>query len=117
MSVIAAGSLRHRITFRAANDTKDSLGAPGQEWTTFARVWGNIEPISARDFIAAQRLSNDITHLITIRASSTFQDGLQTARLQAVLGGRVFRIHGALNVEEANVCLLLYASEHGIDNN
>ena len=115
MTAIASGTLKHRLTFQAQTDSKDSLGAPQQVWSNTATVWGNVEPISARDYVGAQRLSNEITHLITIRASSTFAKPLDVATLQAVFGTRTFRIHGCLNVDEASVYLMLYASEQSID--
>ena len=63
-----AGKLRHRVTLQAPGLTQDPVSGemvPG--WTDFASVWASIEPLSARDFIAAQAGQSKITARIVVR--------------------------------------------------
>lgn len=67
--MVAAGRLRHRVVIQQASETQDSTtGAITTSWTTFATVWAAIEPLSARDFIAANAEQSKIKARIVIRA-------------------------------------------------
>ncbi len=58
------------------------------EW---ARVWAGIEPLSARDFIAAQAVQSEVTARIVIR----YREGV-TAAMRIKHAGRLYTIHGVL---------------------
>jgi SPP1 family predicted phage head-tail adaptor len=89
---IEAGKLRHRITIQAPGLTQDPVtGEMPPGWTDFASVWASIEPLSARDFIAAQANQSEITARIVIR----YREGiLPTMRI--LHRGKVYAIQGAL---------------------
>lgn len=66
--------LRHRIWIQALQPVEDSsgqiqtaTGEPITEWVNVAEVWAAIEPVSARQFIAAQAQQSKVSALITIR--------------------------------------------------
>lgn len=87
-----AGKLRHKVTIQARGEVQDPVSGemvPG--WTDFAPVWASIEPLSARDFIAAQANQSEITARIVIR----YREGiLPTMRI--LHRGKVYAIHGPL---------------------
>lgn len=67
MSTFARGKLRHRITLQAWASTQDpDTGVVTDGWTPLADVWAAVEPLSGREFIAAQAQQSSVTARITI---------------------------------------------------
>lgn len=66
---IAAGKLRHRIAIQAHQyiGQDSSTGEEVRKWATVRECWASIEPLSARDLIAAQAAQSKATARITIR--------------------------------------------------
>lgn len=64
-----AGKLRHRITFEAPGLTQDP--ATGEELSGWVPVWekvpASVEPLSARDLIAAQAGQSEASGRMVIR--------------------------------------------------
>ena len=87
-----AGKLRHKVTIQAPGLTQDPVsGEMVAGWSDFASVWASVEPLSARDFIAAQANQSEITARIVIR----YREGiLPTMRI--LHRGKVYAIQGAL---------------------
>ena len=88
-----AGKLRHRITFQALGQTQDPVtGEMVDGWSTvWDKVPASVEPLSAREFIAAQATQSEITTRIVIRR----RDGvLPTMRI--LHRGTVYNIEGIL---------------------
>ncbi len=115
MSALSAGTLDKRVRFQRPFMVKDSLGAPRREWVDTVTVWANIEPLSARDLISAQRISNEISHIITVRFQSAFSNAALVSEYRALYKNRVFRIFGAINEGEQGVLVTLWAAE-GLDD-
>lgn len=84
--------LRHRITIQTKAQTQDpQTGELVVGWVEFATVWASVEPLSARDFIAAQAGQSEITARITIR----YRPGvLDTMRI--LHRGAAYSIQGVL---------------------
>lgn len=78
---LAAGRLRHRITIEAPQQTQDpETGEIVTSWVPVAEnIAAAIEPLSAREFIAAQATQSRIQARIIIR----FRSGL-TADMRIV---------------------------------
>lgn len=115
MSALSAGTLDKRVRLQRPFMVKDSLGAPRREWVDAVTVWANIEPLSARDLISAQRISNEISHIITVRFQSAFFNATLVSEYRALYKNRVFRIFGAINEGEQGVLVTLWAAE-GLDD-
>ena len=91
---IEAGRLRHRIRIEQLVDLLDSNGEVIQDpstgevsraWVEVATVWAAIEPLSAREFIAAQATQSKTVARVVLR----FRDGLNAAmRLVHLRTGR-----------------------------
>ena len=87
-----AGKLRHKVTIQAPGLTQDPVtGEMVAGWSDFASVWASVEPLSARDYIAAQANQSEITARIVIR----YREGiLPTMRI--LHRGKVYAIQGVL---------------------
>jgi SPP1 family predicted phage head-tail adaptor len=62
-----AGTLRHRVTIENLVETVDDDGIRDESWVEVATVWGEIRPMSGREFIAANAIQAGVTTKITIR--------------------------------------------------
>lgn len=72
----AAGRLRHRLLIQEYGYVLDSSGEPVQDpetgavekaWTDLAEVWAGLEPLSGKEFLAAQAVNSEISTRIVIR--------------------------------------------------
>lgn len=111
MSVLSASQLQHRVRIQRPTMVKDTLGAPTQSWVDVATLWADIAPISAREARIAERIAAEVSHQITVRYQPIFADPTIVAQMRVLFKGRVFAIHGALNEDQANVAVILLASE------
>ncbi len=61
------GRLRHQVVLQRRSGTTSSMNEPLDTWIDLARVAAGIEPLSGREFIAAQQVQSDLSHRITMR--------------------------------------------------
>ena len=115
MTAIGAGALKQRIRVERPNTTTDRLGGPTRTWITVATVWADIQPLSGREAVIANKLSAEITHQITVRYQPVFDNPQQVSQLRVLYRSRIFNIHSALNDDEQRVALILLVSE-GLDD-
>lgn len=89
---LAAGRLRHRIVLQSPSYTQNqTTGENVLSWITQAEVWAAIEPLSAREFIAAQATQSEVSARIVIRYRPDVN-----ATWRILHRGRVFNINGVL---------------------
>lgn len=100
------GKLRHRILIEQAAETRDADGSVIEAWSTYATVQASIEPISAREYFAAQSTQADVTHRINLR----YLAGV-TPKMRVSYGSRLFDILSVINVDESNRELQLMCRE------
>ncbi|NIG13016.1 phage head closure protein [Pantoea sp. Al-1710] len=63
--------LKHRLELQQPQEVQDPVtGDITLAWTTIAYVWGEVAPLSGREFIAAQAVQTEISVRITIRYRS-----------------------------------------------
>lgn len=62
-----AGRLRQRVAIQRRTGAESAFGEPTDTWTTLATVAAGIEPISGREYFAAQQVQSEVTHRVTIR--------------------------------------------------
>ncbi len=115
MTAVASGALRHRVTIQRPSTTKDRLGGPTRTWIPVATLWADIQPLSGREAVIANRLSAQITHQITVRYQPVFDNPQQVSQMRVLYRSRIFNIHSALNDDEQRVALILLVSE-GLDD-
>ncbi len=115
MNPISAGMLTRRIQIQRPSTVKDSLGAPSRTWIDVATVWADIQRLSGREAVIANRISAELTHQITLRYQAVFDNPQQVAQMRALYKSRIFNIHSALNEDEKRTQLILLVSE-GLDD-
>jgi SPP1 family predicted phage head-tail adaptor len=91
------GRLRHRIAIERVTETQDTDGTVMETWSTFATVQSSIEPISGREYFAAQSTQADITHRVIIRYLSDI-----VPKMRVKFGSRIFDILSVINDNERN---------------
>lgn len=92
MSGIKAGKLRHQVVVERKARTQDpNTGEITYEWVEFRKLWASVEPLSAREFIAAQATQSKVTARIVAR----FRDDIDpTMRIR--FRGKFYNIEGVL---------------------
>ena len=86
------GKLRHRITLQRPGLSQDpQTGEMVPGWQDVATVWASIEPLSAREFIAAQAVQSDVSVRITMR----YRPGI-TSAMRLLHDGKTYNITGVL---------------------
>lgn len=63
-----------------------------QAWVEVATVWAAIEPLSAREFVAASSIQSQVMARITIR----HRQGIE-AKMRILHRGQVYNIEGVLS--------------------
>lgn len=100
------GKFRHRITIQQTANVQDSDGSVVEDWSVHAIAHASIEPISGREYFAAQSTQAEVTHRINMR----YLAGV-TPKMRVVFGSRVFEILSVINVDERNRGLQLMCRE------
>lgn len=100
------GKLKHRVTFQKLEQTKNEFGEMLGEWTDVCTVWGQVGPVSGRQFFAAKQINNEISHNVYIRYR---RDLLPNMRIK--YKERVFDILYMMNVNEDNTLMQIYCKE------
>jgi SPP1 family predicted phage head-tail adaptor len=77
-----------------------------ETWSTFATAQASIEPISGREYIAAQSTQADVSHRIRLR----YLSGI-TPKLRVNYSSRIFDILSVININECNRELQLMCRE------
>lgn len=88
---LAAGKLRHRVSLQQQVHTQNPVtGEIVITWLEIAEIWAAIEPLSAREFIAAQATQSQVTGKLVIRERTI------DASMRIVHGTTVYNLHGVL---------------------
>lgn len=92
MATFQAGRLRHKVSLQDCVERVDpATGARDKAWVEVAKVWAEIAPLSARDFIQSAALQSQVTTRITIR----YRENVD-ASMRIVHRGRIYDIAGVL---------------------
>lgn len=102
-----AGKLRHRVTIQTkGTPTRDSHGQEVIVWTTFAQVWGSVEPLRGREFMQASAQEAELTTRIRIR----HKDGVLPS-MRVLWDGHTYNIRSVQNVYERQIETHLLCTE------
>src|SRR5690606_36164045 len=107
---VAAGPLRHRVTLQERQLTQDSYGSPVTEWVDVATLWAAVEPLSAREFIAAQAQQSQVTARIRIR----YRPGVN-GQMRILHRGKFYNIAGVLADKESGLEYLTLPVTEGVN--
>lgn len=89
---VESGKFKHRIELQEPLYTQNQdTGAMTPSWTQVASLWASIEPLSARDLIAAQAQQSKVIARITIRATADIRPNMRI-----IHNGKVYSIEGIL---------------------
>lgn len=91
MATLAAGRLRHRVSIEEPAETIDADGMRTKVWVNFADVWAAVEPLSAREFLAAQANQSAVIGKIIIR----YRAGLRAA-MRILFRGQYYDLAGII---------------------
>jgi SPP1 family predicted phage head-tail adaptor len=107
-----AGKLRHRVTLQQPGHSQDpQTGEMLPGWQNVATLWASVEPLSAREFIAAQAGQSEITARVTIR----YRPGID-ATMRILHRGQVYNIHGPLPDPESGRHYLTLPVSMGVND-
>lgn len=106
------GKLRHRILLQQPVQVQDPVtGETTPGWADVATVYASIEPLSAREFIAAQAGQSEITARIVIRYRADV-----AAAMRALHNGKVYNIHGVLADPKSGLEYMTLPVSEGVNN-
>ena len=106
------GKLRHRITLQRPGLSQDpQTGEMVPGWQDVATVWASIEPLSAREFIAAQAGQSEVSARVVIR----HRDDVD-ATMRALYRGKLYNIHGVLADPKSGLEYLTLPVSEGVGN-
>ncbi len=92
MSGVASGKLRHWVQLQAPGTTQDpDSGEMVEHWQTFAQVWADVVPASAREFMAANAEQSEVRGRMTIR----YRDDVD-ATMRVIHRGKWYAILGVM---------------------
>lgn len=104
------GKLRHVVSFQQYNRTVDECGDVrddvAENWEDFKTTRASIEPLSGKEFYAAEQSQSEVTHKIRCRYFS----GLK-AEMRIRYKTRFFRILSVIDWEERHETYLIMAKE------
>lgn len=87
-----AGRLRHRVVIERNTPAQDTTtGEMVDYWSEYTTVWASIEPMSAKEFIAAQAVQSEVTGKIVMRFRADI-----TPDMRVNHNGRVYNIVGII---------------------
>lgn len=108
--MIDPGKMRHRITFQHFVGESDAFGDPlladDSQWEDVATVWAAIDPLSGREFYAAEQSQSEVSHKVRCR----YRAGITTA-MRIKYGERIFSILSVIDWEERHESLLIMCKE------
>ena len=101
-----ASELRRQIVIQHASRVKDDFGSDVSTWATLATVYAKIEPLTGREFFAANEIVEKVSHRFIIRYLSTV-----TTQMRVSYDSRIFNITSVVDPEEKNKVTVLLAEE------
>lgn len=106
------GKLRHRVAIERNQETPDAdTGAMVPAWVPVATVWASVEPLSGREFVAAQAVQANVSVRIVVRYRPDI-----TPAMRIVHGGKVHNIAAVLADKDSGREYLTLMCDQGVNN-
>jgi SPP1 family predicted phage head-tail adaptor len=102
-----AGTLRHRVTIEQATETPNSFNEPVKNWSTFATISADIEPLSGGEPFVAEQFAGIIDHRVQMR----YLAGV-VPKMRFNWNGRLFDILTVLDQDTRNKWMFVLVKEH-----
>lgn len=100
------GKLRHRIRLQKPHSRPNDYGASVAEWHDVHHVWAEVQPLSSREFFAAQQIHSEATTQIWLRYLPDIDH-----TMRVIFGSQTFEIVSVINYQSRNRTLLLQCKE------
>ena len=88
-----AGQLDQRVTVERFSRTEDELGQPIESWAPLFTCWAAVEPLTGREYLAAQAAVSEVTAKIRMR----FRPWM-TAQDRVIHNGITYGIQSVIDV-------------------
>ena len=88
-----AGDLTERVTVERFTATYDELGQPIESWAPLFTCWAAVEPLTGREYLAAQAAVSEVTARIRMR----FRPWM-TAEDRVIHNGTTYGIESVIDV-------------------
>jgi len=98
--------LNRRIIIQEKKFTNDEQGGFIETWINIKTTWAEIKPINTLSDLEANRISENISHLITIRYFEPL-----TTECRIIYQDRIFMIKSVINIMESNKIQEIIAEE------
>lgn len=106
MRSVRAGDLRHRVTIQQLTTTYNEYNEPVQTWSDVAAVYAAVEPLSGREFFAAEQTQARVNTRIIIR----YRAGIMPT-MRVAWGARIYNIRAVIDTEGRHEELQLMCEE------
>ena len=106
-----AGRLRQRLTLQSKSETRDAYGAAIISWSDEATLWGAIEPLSGKEYLAQDSIQSEAKVRIVIR----YYSGVATT-WRVKHGGLFYDIKDVMNLDTRNRQMTLMTSQGVTDD-
>jgi len=104
--MLRAGELSRRGIVQEPSESQDGRGEVTVAWSTYAKRWMSVVPLSGRELFEAQQVDARVSHRIKMRYDSAIN-----SRMRIAIGSRIFNIASVINVDESNEELRLMCTE------
>lgn len=116
---LAAGRLRHRVSFERLVSLVDSngeviqdpdTGVISQDWQEVCEVWAALEPLSGREFIASQAVQSKVSGKFIVRRRTDID-----ATCRALHNGELYQIEAVLPDPESGLEYMTLPFSQGVN--
>jgi len=106
------GKLRHRVSIERPGLTQDpATGEMIPGWQLVRKAWASVEPLSAREFIAAGADQSELSARIVMR-----HRGDLAPNMRIVHRGKIYNIEGVLPDPESGLHYVTIPVSEGVDD-
>jgi len=109
-NALESGALDKRVTIQSPTRTDDGGGGQTISYTDVSTVWANISPGTGREFVAAQQITPELSHVVTMRYRTTVSPKHRLKYTDSA-GTRVFTIQAVSDPDLRHEQLVLYCTE------
>ena len=102
-----AGNLRNYIAIQQPIESQDANLELILTWSTFAQLWGEILPLTGREYWYSKQVTSEITGSIKIRYISGI-----TTKMKVIDGTKTYDIEAVIDVENRHEELVLLVKEN-----
>lgn len=89
--------LNKRVKVQSETNAPDGQGGHVKSWVDVATLWCGLEPKTAKEFLRAEGIANEVTHIARLRYRSDIEPDMRVN-----FGNRNFQILSVINPKESN---------------